>query len=292
MSLMKRVSLFGGTNQSEGEEKNVAKCTVYVIKTRILITTKQPSTYNTLLFLPLSSISLFFQSHFSRCLAQNVSPDHAKINATKASTNKAQARWSKMKSVEKDTTQNQHIIKNPLIAHRTFTTTSLYRPIVSSQIHNTVNLPQVKIYKMKLLSIIASLPLTAAFAPNSAFGNTRLSTELDATIQFVKGLDEKTVPNVNLTRAKDGSSGVATFQFDNPNCFDASTAEKGEVTGMFLIDEEGDMMSTDVNAKFANGKPQSIEATYVMKSPAEWDRFMRFMERYAEANGLGFTGAK
>eukprot|EP00553_Chaetoceros_curvisetus_P001415 CAMPEP_0204623250 /NCGR_PEP_ID=MMETSP0717-20131115/8980_1 /ASSEMBLY_ACC=CAM_ASM_000666 /TAXON_ID=230516 /ORGANISM="Chaetoceros curvisetus" /LENGTH=134 /DNA_ID=CAMNT_0051638255 /DNA_START=48 /DNA_END=448 /DNA_ORIENTATION=- len=134
---------------------------------------------------------------------------------------------------------------------------------------------------MKLLSIIASLPLTAAFAPNSAFGKTRLSTELDATIQFVKGLDEKTVPNVNLTRAKDGSSGVATFQFDNPNCFDASTAEKGEVTGMFLIDEEGDMMSTDVNAKFANGKPQSIEATYVMKSPAEWDRFMRFMERYA-----------
>jgi hypothetical protein len=28
-----------------------------------------------------------------------------------------------------------------------------------------------------------------------------------------------------------------------------------------------------------------------MNSPEEWDRFMRFMERYAESNGLGFTKA-
>lgn len=61
---------------------------------------------------------------------------------------------------------------------------------------------------------------------------------------------------------------------------------------MFLADEEGEISTTDVNARFANGKPQSIEATYVMKSPAEWDRFMRFMDRYAEANGLGFNSAK
>jgi len=26
-----------------------------------------------------------------------------------------------------------------------------------------------------------------------------------------------------------------------------------------------------------------------MKSQGEWDRFMRFMERYAEQNGLGFS---
>jgi len=26
-----------------------------------------------------------------------------------------------------------------------------------------------------------------------------------------------------------------------------------------------------------------------MKSVEEWDRFMRFMERYAERNGLGFS---
>ena len=108
----------------------------------------------------------------------------------------------------------------------------------------------------------------------------------------MKGLDEKAVPDVKLTRARDGSSGVATFFFNNPNCFDASTESQGEVTGLFLIDDEGEVSSTDVNAKFANGKPQSIEATYVMKSPEEWDRFMRFMERYGDANGLNFKSAR
>ena len=60
---------------------------------------------------------------------------------------------------------------------------------------------------------------------------------------------------------------------------------------MFMEDEEGEISTTDVNARFANGKPQAIEATYVMKSPDEWDRFMRFMQNYAEENGLGFTQA-
>merc|ERR1711935_1219629 len=99
------------------------------------------------------------------------------------------------------------------------------------------------------------------------------------------------IPNIKLTRAKDGSSGIATFNFDNPNVFDASTSASGEVTGMFMVDEEGEISTTDVNARFANGKPQAIESTYVMTSPMEWDRFMRFMESYGEANELGFKAA-
>jgi photosystem II protein len=112
-----------------------------------------------------------------------------------------------------------------------------------------------------------------------------------AEIQFVKGLEEKVVPDIKLTRARDGSSGIATFKFKNPNVFDASTASAGDVTGMFLVDTEGEMMTTSVNASFVNGKPQAIESTLMIKSPEEWDRFMRFMERYGEANGLGFNKA-
>ena len=38
---------------------------------------------------------------------------------------------------------------------------------------------------------------------------------------------------------------------------------------------------------------QAIEAKYTMRSGFEWDRFIRFMDRYAEAKGLGFEkGAK
>jgi photosystem II protein len=150
---------------------------------------------------------------------------------------------------------------------------------------------------MKTATILVSLVSAAsAFAPTPAFTSTTsrfTTTELDASasIQFVRGLEEKVVPDIKLTRARDGGSGVATFQFVSPNVFDASTASQGDVTGMFMEDEEGEFSTTDVNARFANGRPQAIEATYVMKTPDEWDRFMRFMERYGEANGLGFNKA-
>ena len=142
-----------------------------------------------------------------------------------------------------------------------------------------------------LVAAAALASSTEAFAPQTPSVTSRLPTELnaEAEIQFVKGLEEKVVPDIKLTRARDGSSGIATFNFANPNVFDASTASEGEITGMFLTDGEGEMSTTDVNARFMNGKPQSIEATLVLKSPGEWDRFMRFMERYGEANGLGFV---
>ena len=144
-----------------------------------------------------------------------------------------------------------------------------------------------------LVVATAAVSTIDAFSPSAPLASSRMSTSLDASaeIQFVKGLEEKVVPDIKLTRARDGSSGTATFNFKNPNVFDASTASEGAVTGMFLVDEEGEMSTTEVNASFVNGKPQSIESLLLLKSPQEWDRFMRFMERYGEANGLGFNKA-
>jgi photosystem II protein len=114
---------------------------------------------------------------------------------------------------------------------------------------------------------------------------------MQAKIQFIKGLDEKVLPDVRLTRSRDGSTGTATFRFKNPNILDKSTAKEGEITGMYLIDEEGILETRDVSAHFSNGKPETIESIYIMKTPKAWDRFMRFMERYGTTNGLVFTKA-
>lgn len=108
------------------------------------------------------------------------------------------------------------------------------------------------------------------------------------TIQFIQGTDEQTVPDVKLTKSRDGTNGMAIFRFDEPSVFDSS-GEVGEITGFYMIDEEGTLQSVDVNAKFVNGKPAGIEAKYVMRTPRDWDRFMRFMERYANANSLQFV---
>ncbi|XP_028794457.1 LOW QUALITY PROTEIN: photosystem II reaction center PSB28 protein, chloroplastic-like [Neltuma alba] len=108
------------------------------------------------------------------------------------------------------------------------------------------------------------------------------------TIQFIQGTDELTVPDVRLTKSRDGTNGMAIFRFDQPSVFDSS-GEVGDITGFYMIDEEGVLQSVDVSAKFINGKPSGIEAKYVMRSHEwEWDRFMRFMERYSNANGLQF----
>ncbi|MDJ0674001.1 MAG: photosystem II reaction center protein Psb28 [Calothrix sp. MO_167.B42] len=108
-----------------------------------------------------------------------------------------------------------------------------------------------------------------------------------AKIQFSRGIDEKVVPDVRLTRSRSGETGTATFIFENPNALDNGSTE--EITGMYMIDEEGEIITREVKGKFINGKPEKIEAIYLMKSPEEWDRFMRFMERYAQENDLGLN---
>ncbi|GAB4340137.1 MAG: photosystem II reaction center protein Psb28 [Leptolyngbyaceae cyanobacterium] len=108
-----------------------------------------------------------------------------------------------------------------------------------------------------------------------------------AQIQFSRGIDEEVIPDVRLTRSRDGSNGIATFYFQNPKALSNSNTES--ITGMYLIDEEGEISTREVKAKFINGQPEAIEATYLIKSVEQWDRFMRFMERYAEEHGLGFT---
>lgn len=108
-----------------------------------------------------------------------------------------------------------------------------------------------------------------------------------AKIQFSRGVTEDVVPDVRLTRSKDGTNGQAIFYFQNPKALGNDRTD--EITGMYMIDEEGEITTREVKAKFVNGQPEALEAVYVMKSVEEWDRFIRFMERYAEENGLGFS---
>jgi photosystem II 13kDa protein len=108
-----------------------------------------------------------------------------------------------------------------------------------------------------------------------------------AEIQFSKGVAETVIPDVRLTRAKDGTNGTATFYFEYPSALASDSTDT--ITGMYLLDEEGELTTREVKAKFINGQPAALEALYVMKSAQEWDRFIRFMERYAAEHDLGFS---
>ena len=106
-----------------------------------------------------------------------------------------------------------------------------------------------------------------------------------AEIQFSRGVAEDTVPQIRVTRSKTGNSGTATFYFEDPQILSKESSD--EITGMYLVDDEGEIVSREVKGKFINGEARAIEAILIMKSEAEFDRFVRFMNKYAEQNGLG-----
>jgi photosystem II 13kDa protein len=78
------------------------------------------------------------------------------------------------------------------------------------------------------------------------------------------------------------------FVFEEPDALAPETM--GDITGMFMVDEEGELVTREVKARFVNGKASALEATYTWKSLTDFERFMRFAERYADSHDLGFSG--
>ena len=109
-------------------------------------------------------------------------------------------------------------------------------------------------------------------------------TKNTASISFLEGIKEPTVPEIRLTRSRDGRTGQAFFTFEEPNAL--SAVKEGTIKGMSMLDEEGEIKTREVKARFLNGNPSAIEATYVWKSEKEFERFMRFAKRYASCNGM------
>jgi photosystem II protein len=109
-----------------------------------------------------------------------------------------------------------------------------------------------------------------------------------AAIQFFRGVDEPVIPDIRLTRSRDGRTGQAMFVFEEPDALAPETM--GDITGMFMVDEEGELVTREVKARFVNGKASALESTYTWKSTADFERFMRFAQRYADSHDLGFSG--
>ncbi len=111
-----------------------------------------------------------------------------------------------------------------------------------------------------------------------------------AKIQFYEGTDEPVVPEIRLTRGNDGTTGQAIFTFENPQAL--SSIADGEITGMRMIDAEGEILTREVKVRFVDGEPMFLEGIYIWKTKSDFDRFMRFANSYAKSNGLGYSEKK
>ena len=113
-----------------------------------------------------------------------------------------------------------------------------------------------------------------------------------ASIQFFQGLEETVVPEIRLRKSKNSNTGQAIFTFLHPSVFISENFK--EINGMYLVDEEGEITLTEINVAVSkkNGKYTAIQAIYVWKNQQDFERFMRFANRYAKEKGLGYQEIK
>ncbi len=80
----------------------------------------------------------------------------------------------------------------------------------------------------------------------------------DVAIQFFNGIDEKVVPQIRLTKSKDGQAGQAYFRFENPEALLSDNFK--EIQGMYLLDEEGQITTREIHIAVGEQKEILIDS--------------------------------
>lgn len=123
---------------------------------------------------------------------------------------------------------------------------------------------------VRLLSLAAASalllprPSSRPHASTSRNGLTALraceAEKLAATLSFREAdPPEQCVPRVALTRSRDGSTGTATFRFDEATVLQINNIwENGVATGLWLSDTEGQLHTSDLSLRFDRGKPVEL----------------------------------
>ena len=103
----------------------------------------------------------------------------------------------------------------------------------------------------------------------------------DVAIQFIKGNNEKDLPEIRLFRNLDGKKGKAVYKFNKPTSITLENYKS--IQKMYLIDEEGELSTRKIDLSISDDKTMEVKSTYNWSSEQEFERFMRFAERYANS---------
>ena len=101
-------------------------------------------------------------------------------------------------------------------------------------------------------------------------------------IQFIKGKDENNQPEIRLFRNLDGKKGHVIYKFNNPSTITLENFKS--IQKMYLIDEEGELSTRKIDLSISENNIKEIRSTYKWNTEKEFERFMRFSERYANSH--------
>jgi len=112
-------------------------------------------------------------------------------------------------------------------------------------------------------------------------------------VQFYEGIPE-TISNVRLRQNKSTGDRSVLLIFEHMEAIEQFKSFRNEFSkALKLIDDEGVITIEPTGVKFIFGGPEGddlvrVECILDIDRDDHWDRFMRFMHRYAEANGLAY----
>ncbi|OUL35083.1 photosystem II reaction center protein Psb28 [Nostoc sp. T09] len=113
------------------------------------------------------------------------------------------------------------------------------------------------------------------------------------SIEFFAGLFED-LSNVSLRREVRTGKRIVVMFFEKLQALEGfNSFTKPSLNSLRLTDEEGEINFTPASTRFIFGgdegdELQRVECKLEIEQDDRWDRFMRFMHRYAEANGMEY----
>ena len=103
----------------------------------------------------------------------------------------------------------------------------------------------------------------------------------DVAIQFIRGRDETNYPEIRLFRNIDGKKGVAIYKFIKPLTITYENFKS--IQKMYMIDEEGELSTRKIDLSISENYINEVRSAYNWTSEKEFERFMRFAQRYANS---------
>jgi photosystem II Psb28-2 protein len=113
------------------------------------------------------------------------------------------------------------------------------------------------------------------------------------SIQFFAGVFEE-LSNVSLRRETRTGKRIVMMQFEKLNALSGFTSfTKQSLNSLLLTDEEGEIRVTPSGTKFIFGGDEGdelkrVDCKFEVERDDHFDRIMRFLHRYAEANGMEY----
>ncbi|MGF1539299.1 MAG: photosystem II reaction center protein Psb28 [Pleurocapsa sp.] len=113
------------------------------------------------------------------------------------------------------------------------------------------------------------------------------------SIEFFQGVPEE-LSGVSLRRNKNTGVHSVLLIFESLKALEKfNSFTKGSAQNLRLIDSEGEILVTPSSVKMIFGGDEGdelkqVRCTFDLDADDHWERFTRFMDRYAAANGMEY----